>query len=169
MRATLLAIVAAFLLPAAAYAQRDSSGQSRYHRYKIHRDATGGYNVLDGVACDAAEANRTVTLWLGSAWVGTKWAIQYDWEAGGAATAVTMTCEESLDGTNYGQKTTASCTSGVCSRYARSETYSVSGADEGVVFKLDTEGAWRVRCVFACAGGNANEALTVQALSFIGR
>ena len=170
-RLTMLgAAFALALLPVTAAAQAGrASDSTRYNRYKIHRDSSGGYNILDAVACDAVAGDRTVTLYLGASWVGIKFNVQYDYSAGGAATAIVLTCEESLDGTNYGNKTTSACTTGNCTKYSRMDTFAVSSTDTSLVLKMDTEAAWRLRCVFSCTGGNANENLTVQATSFIGR
>lgn len=149
-------------------ATASTSGSTPYNRYKLHTTSAGATDLLDGVACNALEAARTMTLWLGAAWVGTKFNVFYDYTSG-AATYVTLTCTESLDGTAYGVKTTASCSGGTCDHAQRIERFAVSGADLSMILKMDTEAAWRLECIAACVGGSAGETLTVQAVSFIGR
>ncbi len=115
--------------------------------------------VLDGVAADAAEASRTITLPTHGM---SRLVLQVEFTRS-AGTAVTLTPSYSLDdGANYCRmtSTTISLGTGTLSQYTDSRTTS-STESFGVTY--DVAGMDYFKVVFAVTSGGSSDLLTVLA------
>lgn len=122
-----------------------------------HSTAPQG-TLLSAVACNASAANRTLSL---SNPDGYGVAIlQFDFTYN-AATAITLTCNVSLDGgTTYAPLQSCAVSSGVCTSTDASWSKAVSANDDWA-WRIDFLSAPNVQCTVACTGGGASDTVTV--------
>lgn len=135
------------------------------NRFK-HTTAAGSVNLLDGIACNAAAAARTITLPLGSTMARAEVFVYFTYAA---ATSVSFTPTCSMDsGTTYANYTSRSCSSGTCTVSEMVDSNSTGGADFDVKLVYDTAACDNFKLVIACTGGGASDTFIVQAASLSG-
>jgi hypothetical protein len=130
------------------------------------KTSAGSYNLLDGVALNAAAASRTITLTLNWSFSGVIISYQATRDA---YTDVTVTCTESLTyPVILASPVTRNCSSGTCERapIIDVETSSVS---HNQTLRYSTEGVFQIVCVFSGTSAGASDLITVQANAFVGR
>jgi len=120
--------------------------------------------ILTGIALNATEADRTMTVCHGRNWSKLKVGVDY---TNSSATTVTAAPECSYDGTTYFAFTTLSCGSGTCSRFERTDSNAVSGDDE-FEFEFDVRGCECTKIVFGGASADGSDLVTTQSVVVVG-
>lgn len=135
-----------------------------------HEFTTGGSrDLLDGVALNAAEASRTLTLDLTTGdtlsaigkFSKVEVFVSYTYSA---ATTVTATATRSIDGTLYCRRTTRNTVSGASSVFLQGDTYTTGAADADFSLEYDVRGLSSLKIVFGGAGADGSDLITVQAV-----
>ena len=118
--------------------------------------------ALDGVALNAAAATRTVTATLTENSEATgrpvysKLLLVVDFTYA-AATTVTAQFSCSVDGTNYGRRTSTSTASGASTIYAETGTYTTGAASILLTLEYDVRGCKMVQVLLGGAGAGASD------------
>jgi hypothetical protein len=132
------------------------------------------FNILEGVALNVTAASRTITLDLCNLEaLNTKRAcytkltvhVFYTYSA---ATTLTGQFTCSVDGTNYTRKVTKSCSSGTCTVYNKSDSYTTSGASINQAWEYDVRGCAKVKVLFGGASADGSDLVNVQAVAIKG-
>jgi hypothetical protein len=84
--------------------------------------------------------------------------VDYTYSAG---TAVTMTCDESQDGTTYYDVQEVECVVGTCTHVNRTWSKAISAASVAFLFEVPTRFAY-LKCTLTATGGGAGDTATVQ-------
>lgn len=146
-----------FLLAAAMVALPSLASATGLH---VGKDPTFDRKLIDGVACNASEANRTFTLTAGLANGFGMGVFQFDFTHN-AATAIAMTCHGSLDAqTTWAELQSCSVASGACTSSDASWSKAVS-ADDDWMWRVDFLGAPDIKCIVTCTSGGASDTFTV--------
>ncbi len=120
--------------------------------------STNKFNFLEGVALNATEATRTVTVELGGRWDKLRLAL---FLSRTAATSVVVTPSVSLDGTNFAPMTSRSISGGASTVSELVETKSVSGDDE-FHLEYDVKGLESVKFVLSGASAGGSDLIDAQ-------
>ena len=127
-------------------------------------DAAGGavnFNVLDGVALNAAAATRTYEVDLDGDFSSLVVGVYLDRTA---ATDLVATPSWSNDGgTNYIPFQTQSISSGTVTHSTRTDTTGTISADANLSIELPVQGIHKVRIVFSGTSGGASDLIYVTA------
>lgn len=153
-----LVLVALLGLPTVALAKKADTVQQVFHV-----TAAGSQNLLNGVACSAAEADLTVTLTLKSGLARTELSVFFTDTDSSTTFTVTPTC--SMDASTYASYTTRSCASGTCTVTAMSDSFAAGDANYKVSY--DVSPCKSVKFVLACSASNS-DSFIVQAVSLTG-
>lgn len=116
--------------------------------------------LASSVACNASSGTRTFTLSTGRPAGFGLMALQLNFTYN-AATAVSMTCEGSLDGGTSWAKAQICTVSGSTCTLTQATWSHATSASENWMMRVDFLGAPDVRCTVACTGGGASDTWTI--------
>ena len=161
MRALFAALMCLCLAAPAAAKVADNT---QYLRFR-NAASTNSLNMLEGVALNATEATRTLTLQVNQRWAKVRVAIFFTHSA---ATTVTATpkCSTEAGGT-YANYQTRSCSSGTCSTFDMVDSNAVAG-DEDFILEYDVRGCWEFDLVLSGASAGGSDLVDVQAVAVTG-
>lgn len=143
------------------------------HHYR-NAASVNASNLLEGVALNAAEAARTITLDLcsvpagrnGGCWETVRLSVFYTYSA---ATTVVVTPWCSQDGTNYARETSRSISSGASAVYPFADTETHGGADIDFSSVYDVRGCVKYKFVLSGGGSpGAGDLVDAQASAYGG-
>ncbi len=120
------------------------------------------YNMLEGVALNAAAGTRTMTLKLQKAWRKVKVNVFYTYSA---ATAVTVTMSCSIDGTNYGTVQSRSISAGSSTVSDVVDSKTSGAASQSYQLEYDVEGCENAKWVFGGTSAGGGDLVSVQAVA----
>jgi hypothetical protein len=149
-----LALILALLLPSAAFA----AGVVKHAQSGVVTLLT-----LADCADDPEDRRFTFNNFGGFALTGVQ--VNYTDDATTATTAITMTCDVSLDsGLTWAALQDCSVSSGTCTSSDATWSKTVSSASKNFFWRIDALSAPRLRCTLACTGGDANDTLSAWAV-----
>lgn len=160
-RLWIFVVAISLLLPSVASAQ--TAPATKYYEHK-NTASTNEYNLLEGVALNAAAASRTITLTLKKKWSKTRVSVFFTRTAATTVTAL-MSC--SIDGTNYAPVQARRIASGVATLNDLVDTKNVSGNDIFMA-EYDVRGCQKAQVLFGGAGAGGSDTVNVQAVSVVG-
>ena len=167
MRNLLLSLCLA-LAPAFAHAAPPMAVANHF----INATSSNKYNLLEGVALNAAAAARTITLNVGeaNAYKGEEFtklrvSVFFTYVA---ATTVTAQFSCSADGTNYARPTTRSCAAGACTVSLQSDTYTTGAANADFTLEYGIKGCQKVQILLGGAGAGGTDLVNAQAVAIAG-
>ena len=131
----------------------------------VNPASTNRYNLLEGVALNAAEATRTATVHLRRRWPSIKVNVFYTY---GSATDVTATLKCSIDGTNYAVIQSRAISAGVATLSDLVDTKTTSAASHDMQIMYGVAGCERAQVVFAGTGAGGSDTVNVQVIAVAG-
>jgi hypothetical protein len=121
---------------------------------------------LSGIALNASSATRTTTLTLNGQFASVVYQIDYTYSA---ATTVTMTCTNSLNGgSTYGGITITDLNAGTITKASAALTYTTGSASAVLVVELGAHGVDHQKCVFGGASAGSGDLVTVTPVGVVG-
>lgn len=127
--------------------------------------STNKFNMLEGVALNALEATRTVTLTTGRRWPTLKINVFFTHSA---ASDVTMVMKCSFDGTNYAVVQSGSIAAGVRTLSDLTDTKVTGGANQSFQTSVGAKGCESVQLVFDGTSAGAGDLVDVQVVGVSG-
>jgi len=159
--AVAIAMVALWATPAIAA----DAGFTTTRSYRNSASANT-FNILEGVALNATEATRTVTVELAGRYSHARVGVSFTWAA---ASTVVLTPYCSQDnGTSYLPVTARSVTAGAGAISPLVDTYTTSGASADFSIEYGVSGCTHFRIVFSGASGGASDLIGVQLSATVG-
>lgn len=127
--------------------------------------STNKYNMLEGVALNAAAGTRTITLATSRRWPTLKVNVFYTYSAAGTVTMVTS-C--SIDGTNYATVQSGSIAAGVRTLSDLTDTKTTGAASHNFQVQVGVKGCESVQLLLGGAGAGAGDLVDVQVAAITG-
>jgi len=126
--------------------------------------SANAFNLLEGVALNAAAGTRTITLATQARWAKLR---VYTFFTHNAATTVTSAFSCSLDGSSYARLTARNIDGATATVNLLTDSIAVA-ANTDYMLEYDTRGCESVRVVFGGASAGASDTVNIQAVSISG-
>ncbi len=124
------------------------------------------YNLLEGVALNAAAAARTITVSTKQLWA--KLVVPVFFTYGTSATTVTAQFKCSTDGTNYVLLQSRAISAGASTLSDMVDTKTTGGVDQDFMLEYDVRACRSVQVVFGASGPGGSDLINVQATAVSG-